>query len=102
MKRKTSSYVQVKILILNFIFKCSLLEFLGVLSLIDEILESEAKLAVLTCTQSDDRDEIWKSLASQLGDRVAEIRPIQWPEFQSEEFEPFSEDSLRKDIREVN
>lgn len=73
------------------------------LSLIDEILESEAKLAVLTCTQSDDRDQIWKSLASQLGDeRVAQIRPIKWPEFQSEEVEPFSEDTLRKDIREVN
>lgn len=72
------------------------------LSLIDEILESEAKLAVLTCTQSDDRDQIWTSLAPQLGDRVAQIRPIQWPEFQSEELEPFSEDSLRKDIREVN
>eukprot|EP00210_Caulerpa_lentillifera_P001207 g1163.t1 len=73
----------------------------GVLNLIDELLDSEIKLAVLTGTQSDDKDQVWESLTPQLGDRVSQIRPIKWPEFKTEEAESFLEDSLRKDIRKV-
>lgn len=69
---------------------------------IDEVLDAEAKIVVMTETQSERQDQVWEYLKPLLGDRNSRIRAIHWPKCGVEDREPVLEDDIRKDIQQVS
>ena len=70
---------------------------LGVAAFVDDALEHNAIVAVLTQTQSDQSDDVWNALKPLLGEGAAQIAAITWP---SPSSRPEMEEELSSKIQQ--
>ena len=71
---------------------------LGVAAFVDDVLDHDAIVAVLTQTQSDQNDDVWRSALKPLfGEVAAQISAITWP---SPTSRPEMEEELSTKIRQ--